>query len=232
MMGRLLLVTAGGLAREAAELAVRLGWQVVGFLDDDPEVLGSEPAVGARVLGPIESAVDHPDVRLLICAGKGSSRAAIAERLAAVGVDQRRYATLRDPAVVVPRSCSVGAGSILLAGTVMTTAVQVGRHVVCMPGVALTHDTLVEDFTTLCAGVLLGGSVRVGTRAYLGMGSSVREGRTVGAGSTLGMGAVLLDDLPPDQTWAGVPARLMRIGAIEQDPALAGTSTAMGRGRR
>jgi acetyltransferase-like isoleucine patch superfamily enzyme len=76
-----------------------------------------------------------------------------------------------------------------------------------MPHVTLTHDDEVRDAATLAAGATLGGGVRVGPRAYLGMRSAVRERVRVGAGATLGMGAVLLTDLPDDETWAGVPAR-------------------------
>jgi acetyltransferase-like isoleucine patch superfamily enzyme len=68
----------------------------------------------------------------------------------------------------------------------------------------------VEDFATLCAGVSLGGGVRVGAAAYLGMNAAVREGLTVGDGAVLGMGAALTRDLPPGQTWVGQPARPLR----------------------
>ncbi len=49
--------------------------------------------------------------------------------------------------------------------------------------------------------------MRIGEAAYIGMNASVRQGISIGARATVGMGAVVLNDVPPDETWAGVPAR-------------------------
>jgi acetyltransferase-like isoleucine patch superfamily enzyme len=97
----------------------------------------------------------------------------------------------------------------------MTADVHVGSHVVVMPHVTLTHDDVLEDFATVCAGVTLGGGVTVGEAAYLGMRSAVRENLVVGRDSLLGMGAVLLEDLPPGDCWAGVPAHPLRTAVAE-----------------
>jgi sugar O-acyltransferase (sialic acid O-acetyltransferase NeuD family) len=210
----LILIAASGLAREVlACLEGQYYYEVVGILDDSPALQGTS-AARVPVLGPVSSVVDHPQAQVLVCAGKGTVRAAIIDRLIALGVGEERFGTVIDPSVRVRSSCSVGAGSILLAGTVLTADVTVGRHVVIMPNVTLTHDDRVDDFATLCAGVTLGGTVQVGAAAYLGMNSSVRENLTVGAGSTLGMGAALTRDLPAGETWIGTPARrLQQVGA-------------------
>jgi sugar O-acyltransferase (sialic acid O-acetyltransferase NeuD family) len=202
----LVLLAASGLAREVlAALEDRSELEVRGILDDAPNLQAS--AVGAsQVVGTLDQVGEHGDAQLLVCAGSGRSRAAIVARLRHLGIDDDRYATVVHPTAVVPRTCRVGQGSILLAGTVLTGDVMVGQHVVAMPHVTLTHDDRVEDFVTLCAGVSLGGSVHVDAWAYLGMNSSVREHTTVGAGSVLGMGSVLLRDLPDGETWVGVPA--------------------------
>ena len=101
----------------------------------------------------------------------------------------------------------VGRGSILLDGVVVTADASVGSHVVVMPNCTITHDDVQGDFSTLAAGVALGGSVRIRKAAYIGMNASVRQGLTVGKGATVGMGSVVLGDVPDGQTWAGVPAR-------------------------
>lgn len=207
----LLLVAASGLAREAAIAARSACREVLGFLDDDPALWGRELAGGLSVLGPIESATSYPDAGLLICAGKGASRRGILDRLTSLGVPPDGYATLLHPGVEVPRGCSIGDGSILLAGVVLTADVTVGRHVVGMPSVVLTHDCVVADFATVCAGVVLGGRVRVGGGAYVGMAASVRESVVLGEECVVGMGSVVLRDVPAGETWAGNPARRLSI---------------------
>jgi sugar O-acyltransferase (sialic acid O-acetyltransferase NeuD family) len=206
MTAPLLLVAASGLAREVLAVCEATGRSVVGVLDDDAAKAGT--ALGTTtVLGSLDRVQHHPDAELLLCAGKGSVRRDLAVRLAALGVGDDRYATIVDPSVRLPRSCSLGVGSILLGGVVLTADVRVGRHVVCMPHVTLTHDDDLADYVTLTTGVSLGGGVTVGEAAYIGMNASVREQRTVGAACVLGMGAVLVSDQPDGTVYAGVPAR-------------------------
>jgi sugar O-acyltransferase (sialic acid O-acetyltransferase NeuD family) len=210
---RLVLVAASGLALEALA-AVRASDQLddAVVVDDDPSHWGTTLA-GVPVVGGLEQVRRLSGYQLLVCAGRGSSRASIVGRLSGMGIGHGRFATVVHPAVEVPLGCFVGGGSIILNGAVLTANVRVGHHVVVMPQAVLTHDDVVDDYATICAGVTLGGRVRVGRGAYLGMSSSVREGRVVGAGAVLGMGAALTVDLPPGQTWVGIPARRMRQAA-------------------
>lgn len=206
-MKQLVIVAAGGLGREAASVVERSAeFDLIGFLDDAPALTGTTVA-GAPVLGGLAAVREFPDASLLVAAGKGQGRRAIVGRLRDLGVTADRYATLIAPDVHIPASCTVGHGSILLSGTVLTADVTVGAHVVTMPGVVLTHDDQLCDFATLCAQVALGGNVAVGQAAYLGMGALAREGITLGDESVLGMGSVLLTDLPEGETWVGTPAR-------------------------
>jgi sugar O-acyltransferase (sialic acid O-acetyltransferase NeuD family) len=190
-VSRLLLVAASGLAREAIEAL--------------PAARGTT-LHGVPVIGPVEEVVHHRDRDVVVCAGHGRMRRDLVARLRDLGVSSDRYATVVHPRAWVAASCVVGPGSIVLAHATLTSDVRVGRHVVVMPSATLTHDVLVDDHATLCAGVSLGGSVRVGCTAYLGMNAAVRQGVTVGAGATLGAGGVLLEDLPDGETWVGVPA--------------------------
>jgi sugar O-acyltransferase (sialic acid O-acetyltransferase NeuD family) len=203
----LLLIAASGLAREVLAVVRAHGfYNVVGILDD-AAALANATIDTIPVLGSIEAVRAYPEAQLLVCAGRGVVRERIVTRLDSLGVTPERYATLVHPTVEIPAGCRVGAGSIILVGVALTTAVTIGNHVVIMPNAVLTHDCALDDYATLCAGTVLGGNVVVQRGAYLGMNSAVRERITVGAGATLGMGAALLLDLPAGETWIGVPAR-------------------------
>ena len=207
----LLLVGAGGLAREAAEAvraanAVRSTWDLLGFLDDDPAKHGALIA-GVRVLGAVEDVLECPNAQVLLCSGRPdnyASRRLLADRL---GFDNERYATVIHPTATIGTTCKLGAGSVLLAHSDLTADVVVGRHVVVMPQVVLTHDVRVDDWATLASGVRLGGGCHVGRGAYLGSGACLREGITVGESAMIGMGSVVTRDVPPERMWFGVPAR-------------------------
>lgn len=206
-MDHLIIVGAGGLAREVAE-AVHAGrrYRIAGLVDDDVTLHGTTVA-GRPVLGGIDEVYWDRSSYVVVCAGQGRTRRRLVQQLSAHDVGLSRFATVVHPSVDVPPSCFVGVGSVLLAQVALTADARIGRHVVAMPQATLTHDDTVGDFATLCAGVSLAGGVTVGDAAYLGANASVRQNLRVGAGSTLGMGAALLQDLPDGQTWAGVPAR-------------------------
>ena len=211
-MSELILLAASGLAREVLAMVRSSGqYDVLGLLDDDEELSGTS-VDGAPVLGTIEDAVKFTHALLLVCLDSGRARESVVERLTELGLTESRYARAIDPTVRPPEGCRIGRGSILLPNVTLTASVTLGEHVVVMPGVTFTHDDDVADFSTFAAGVSLGGGVRIGRAAYLGMNSSVRERMSVGAYATIGMGAAVLSNVPDGETWIGVPAHAIDFG--------------------
>jgi sugar O-acyltransferase (sialic acid O-acetyltransferase NeuD family) len=206
---RIAIAGAGGFGRETAEALRDLypGSDVfAGFLDD---ALPGLP-IADQVRGPIDLIRSLPEVRLVVCVGNPRDyfgRARIVERL---GLPDRRYATIVHPFAQLSRSSTVGAGSVLLAGVVLTADATISRHVAVMPHAVVTHDVVVRDYATLASGVKLGGGVVVDEGAYIGAGAMVREGVRIGAWSQIGMGSVVLQDVPDREVWVGNPARKLR----------------------
>ena len=213
----IVIVGAGGFGRETVE-AIRalnsagVGWELLGYLDDDARQHGAL-IDGVPVLGGLEQLASMPDVSVLVCTGHPGDYVSRMRIVGRLSLAPERYPAIIHPAATVSTTSQVGPGSVVLAQTVLTASVTVGSHVAVMPHVTLTHDDVIEDFTTIASGVRLGGRVHVGRCAYIGAGAMVREHRTIGAGSLVGMGAVVTRNVPSDQVWAGVPARYIRPAA-------------------
>lgn len=236
--GELLIVGAGGFARETAQAVLALAaadreagrpvrLRLLGHLDDDPALHGVD-IDGAPVLGGTELVHELPQARVVVCVGSPRDHAVRARLVRRLGLPPERYATVVHPSAAVARSCSVGPGSVLLAHCVLTAAVEVGAHVGVMPHTVLTHDDVVADFATLASGVRLGGGVRVERGAYVGSGALVREYSAVGAWSLVGMGSAVLGDVPPGEVWAGAPARRLRAAGTAELAELRGRTEPRG----
>lgn len=206
-MSELLLLAASGLARQVLTAVRNSGqYDVLGILDDDTELLDVS-VDGAVVLGPIEDAVKFTRAAMVVCIASGRDREAVVGRLAMLGLDETRYATVLDPGIRRPDESRIGNGSILLQNVTIAPWVVLGCHVVVMPKVNFAYNVQAEDFATFSAGASVGEGARIGRAAHIGMNSSIGERLSVGPYANVGTGAAVQDNVPPYETWVGVPAR-------------------------
>lgn len=211
-MTPLLIFGSGGHAREVLELIRCLNqavpvFAVVGFIDDDPARQG-HTLKGHPVLARDAA------LRLLPLGGQVvlALGAPTARRRAAAWLDAESVAS---PVLVHPRAwvgndVSLGAGTQVAAGAVVSTDVRSGRHVIVNQGASVAHDAVLEDFATLAPGARLSGTVSVGEGADVGTGAVVIQAVRIGSWSIVGAGAAVIRDIPKNATAVGVPARIIK----------------------
>ena len=207
----LLLIGAGGFARETVELVRAINreapeWELLGLLDDDPAMHGRE-ILGLPVLGSCASAAERPQASVVACVASPEDPLRRLRLVDRVGLPRERYATLLHPRATIPASATIGPGSVVHANVVLTADVELGAHVAVMPAVVLTHDDVVGDGVTFGAGAKVSGAVRIESGAYIGSGALLRERISVGSGAVVGMGAVV------DQVGSGRRGLARRAGA-------------------
>lgn len=203
----LIVFGAGGHGRVAADAAVRSGtFARVVASDRNPATWGGELLPGVPVLPP-QALADLPQPRAVhVAIGDNTARREEATRLTALGP----LASIQHPLASVAASARVAPGCLLAAQCVVAPMAEVGVGVIVNHGAVVDHDCRVADWAHIAPGARLGGAVQVGEAALVGAGSTVLRDLRVGAAATLGAGAVLLHDLPNGESWAGVPARLLR----------------------
>lgn len=210
----IVVVGAGGMAREAAVWARAAGRNVLGLLDEDDGSHGT--TVGdLTVLGDLGwldgdgagQGGDAPQPEACVAVGSPRARRALLARIVAAG---HAVATIVAPDAVVGERVRVGAGSLVCPQSVLTCDVLVGRGVIVSVGALLHHDDVVGDHAFIGPGAMLSGNVTVGDGAWIGVGATVKQGITIGQGAVVGAGAVVVTDVPADVVVAGVPAVVLR----------------------
>ena len=121
-------------------------------------------------------------------------------------------------------SNTIGEGSIICAGSIVTSNAKIGRFFHCNIQSYVAHDCVVGDFVTFAPRVACNGNVVIEDHAYVGTGAILKQGTKkrplrIGRGAIVGMGAVVTKDVPAGETWIGNPARpLERKGTTAGDP--------------
>ncbi len=213
MTQRLVVIGGGGFGREVLELiddinesAPSRAFEVLGVLDDgspDPDLLAQ---LGVRHLGATGALREmDSDVGHVIAIGACAPRRRIDQECEAW---RRKAATLIHPtAVIGRRSVDLGPGSVVCANSTITTNIRFGRQVHVNPNVSIGHDSTVGDYVTLTPQVAVAGNVSIGDFVFVGTGARIKPGVAIGDGVLVGAGAVVIRDISPNQTVAGVPAR-------------------------
>ncbi len=195
MVKRLGIFTAGGLARAVAS-HFEYERVVLCFIDTprgDGEHINNIPVVN-EIKGP------RKVIEYVIACGTPKRRRILAEKW----VD---WDTLIHRTATVSRYSHVEEGSIICPGVVIDPDVRIGRHVYIDHNAVIGHGAEIGDYAVISPLVLVAGYCKIGEGAYIGTGAKIVREANIGENSTIGAGAVVLEDVPPNEVWAGVPAK-------------------------
>ena len=154
-------------AMTVAELVLDCGHEVAGFIDDFTP--------GPRVLGTLAQVCQsHPPTTygMAIAIGYNNLPARWESflRVRSLGYN---LPPLIHPRAYVAKSATVGAGSMLMAGSLVDVRVKVETLVVVWPGAAVSHDCVVGDNCFIAPNATLCGYVKLGTHCFVGAGAAI-----------------------------------------------------------
>jgi sugar O-acyltransferase (sialic acid O-acetyltransferase NeuD family) len=215
---RLIIICAGGRAGEVSSYLrdiQQTGESIVieGYVDDHRFDAVFE---GAPILGGIEQLrklVDtnrDREIHYLTAIGDNRARADLVRRIEALGVANLKPWTLRHPTSIIGHAVDIGAGSCIAPSAVITAHARIGEHCIVNVMSSISHDSTLESFVNVNAGVSIGAHVTLGEGSFIGSGATVTNDIQVGEWSVIGAGAVVTDDVPSHVTVAGAPARIVQ----------------------
>ena len=196
--GALFVVGAGGAGREALDIAIACGRDVIAFLDE----YRAGEKVRDRVVLPPEEAPAGASYVIAIAAA--TVRARLAATLTDAGLDAGQ---LVHPRAVIGPETALGMGFLAHANVLVSSEVSVGAHCQVHYNATIGHDCVLGDHVTVLPGANVAGTVVLGAGVLVGSGAVVLQGLVVGDGAVIGAGAVVTRDVPPGAVVVGSPAR-------------------------
>jgi sugar O-acyltransferase (sialic acid O-acetyltransferase NeuD family) len=208
---KLIIYGAGGLGREVKSMLSQCTdtYSLIGFLDDGCEA--GKVVEDIKVLGGLSWLSNcPPDVQVVLAIGDPKVKAGVLRQIKPEWNVQ--YATVIHNRATIQalEFVLIGVGSVIGAGSVLTTGIRLGEHVLINLNVTIGHDSVIGDCSSIMPGVSIAGEVTLGREVMIGSGADIINRIKIGAQAIIGAGSVVNHDIPAASTAAGVPARVIK----------------------
>lgn len=209
-MKDIVIIGAGGVGREVSLIIEQINslkptWNILGFIDDNPNNLG-KIIDGQKVIGDSKYLMTlSEETYVVIAIANYKVKKTFVEKLGGCF----KFATIIHPRVLVHDFMTVGEGTIIYEGVILTTDIRIGSQVIISPKCGIGHDSIIKDYVSLLWNVNVSGADVIGEGVLVGSGATIIQNLKIGQGATIGAGAVVLNSIPENCTAVGVPAKVL-----------------------
>lgn len=195
------IIGAGGHARVVADIIIKNGDKILGFLDDNLEK-GSR-ILGYNILGKIKdlNSLNHGNTYFALGIGNNQLRKSIYLS------NKIKYYTAVHPTAVMAIDVEIGEGTVIMANSVINTSSKIGKCCIINTAAVIEHGNVLKDYVHISPNVTLSGNVIIGESTHIGTGTSVKNNINICNDVTIGVGSVIVKDIEKPGTYYGVPAK-------------------------
>lgn len=201
----IIIFGSGGYARCVAEAADGKDWRVTAFVDRAPS---AKTVLGRPVLDEADVLAAKRTAAGVVAIGDNWIRQQMAARITSA-IPDFEFCRIVDPRAVVMPSAQIGAGCVVLAGSIINAAARLGEHVSIYTNAVVEHDDVLADFCSLAPGAVLGGTVTVGQRSFIGLNAGVIHHVKISDDVVVGAGSIVVADCAGGTVVGGNPARVI-----------------------
>lgn len=210
-MKNIIIIGAGGVGREVSLIIEKINklkatWNLIGFIDDN--INSWNKIINEyQIIGGMDLLETLPlDTYVVIAIANYNLKKKIVNKIN----NKFKFATIIDPKVYIHDYMTIGEGTIIYEGAIITANIQVGNHVIISPKCGIGHDSIIKDYVSLLWNVNISGNDVIEEGVMMGSGSTIIQGKKIGKGSIIGAGAVVIDDIDSFTTAVGVPAKVVK----------------------
>lgn len=122
------------------------------------------------------------------------------------------YISILHPNAQISRWVTLGKGTIIAAGCILTSEIEMGDFVQLNLGTTVGHNCTIGDFFTTAPSVNISGNCNIASNVYMGAGAGTKQGISICSHVIIGMGAMVIADINEPGTYIGIPAKKMSKG--------------------
>ena len=191
------LIGSGGFAREIKQ---HMNCDLSFFVDDVYWKKNDSNILPLSDFNPIEYEV-------LVAIGNPLDRYNMVNRLP----KETKYFSFIHPSVIIlDDNIKIGEGSIVCAGSILTTNIKIGKHTHINLQTTIGHDSIIGDFFTTAPGAKVSGNCKIGNRVYIGTNASIREKIIICDDVTIGLGSGVVKNILDSGTYLCCPVKKIK----------------------
>lgn len=201
-MERINLYGAGGHAKVILDIVEAQGNEVGVVYDDNPQ---SDIINGKKIVKP-HGLLSTP---IIISIGSNIIRKKIAQN------NDLDYATAIHPSAIISPYSKIGAGTVIMQGSIVQSDVVIGNHCIINSGSSIDHECVIGDYVHISPHATLCGNVKIGEGSWIGAGTTIIPGIKIGEWCVIGAGSTVIFDVPDNTVVVGSPAKEIKRNFID-----------------
>lgn len=208
-MDKLIIIGAGGYAKSVLDSVDVFNYEIIGFIDEFSQ---EKEHLGYPILAQnLDDICDCQNYVYFIAIGNNKKRKVWFDKLSK---KKLRIINIVDKTAIVSSKAYIGTGCFIGKLAIVNSKATVEDDCIINTRALVEHGCKVCKHANLSTNSVINGDVLIGEGSFIGSCSVTIGQLEIGKWSTIGAGAVVIHNVGNNVTVAGVPATVIKEGAM------------------